>query len=391
MMTNKPKISVIVPIYGVEKYLRQALDSLLAQALHELEIILIDDGSKDDCPVIIDEYAESDGRIIAIHKPNGGYGSACNVGLTRASGEYVVIFEPDDFLEPNMYEWLYNTAREKNLDVIKSPFYTYFDIAGKDPKAVANKWFKSNENPYKKPTGVFTVAEHPEFFCFHPSVWSCLYARKFIEQHKIRIEEIPGAGWTDNLFQVQTFCNAKRIGYVDTPFYYWRLKHEDDAQDLKDWTIPFKRTNTIFTWLKAQGITDENIWACLYKRTFTYFDIVLRIIKPKQLKEVHSSILKILSMMDKQIVQNNKYITQTERHRYYYYHFCHYFYFLKLWRKIREIRSVITTIRRQIISFHCPYFLRVQGGNWHLTLFGIQLGHQIYSRPAWLRLGRGKI
>ena len=99
-----PKISVIVPIYGVEKYLKEAVDSLLNQTMNDLEIILLDDGGKDACPQIIDEYAQKDNRIIAIHKQNGGYGQTMNVGLDRATGEYIAILEPDDYIESKMYD-----------------------------------------------------------------------------------------------------------------------------------------------------------------------------------------------------------------------------------------------------------------------------------------------
>ena len=113
------KVYVIVPIYGVEQFLEEALDSILNQTLNDLEIILIDDGSKDNCPQIIDEYVQKDSRIIAIHKENGGYGAACNLGLEKASGEYIAIFEPDDYIDPKMYEDLYNIAQANNSDIVK--------------------------------------------------------------------------------------------------------------------------------------------------------------------------------------------------------------------------------------------------------------------------------
>ena len=118
-----PKVSVIVPIYGVENYLRECVDSILNQTLKDIEIILIDDGGKDNCPQIIDEYAQKDERIVAIHKPNGGYGQTCNVGLERATGEYVAIVEPDDYIDSKMYEDLYNIATKYNSDIVKSCFY----------------------------------------------------------------------------------------------------------------------------------------------------------------------------------------------------------------------------------------------------------------------------
>ena len=117
------KVSIIVPIYGVEKFLRECVDSILNQSLKDIEIILIDDGGKDNCPQIIDEYAQKDNRIIAIHKQNGGYGQTCNVGLERATGEYVAIVEPDDYIDSKMYEDLYNIACKFNSDIVKSCFY----------------------------------------------------------------------------------------------------------------------------------------------------------------------------------------------------------------------------------------------------------------------------
>ena len=88
---SKPKVSIIVPVYNVEKYLRQCLESVINQTLKEIEIICIDDGSPDNCGAIIDEYAQKDTRIVAIHKENGGYGSALNYGFSIAKGEYIGI------------------------------------------------------------------------------------------------------------------------------------------------------------------------------------------------------------------------------------------------------------------------------------------------------------
>ena len=94
-----PKVSVIIPVYNVEKYLRQCLDSVINQTLKDIEIICVDDGSTDNCPNILDEYAAKDARIKIIHKKNEGYGKAMNVGISHASGEYIGIVEPDDYID----------------------------------------------------------------------------------------------------------------------------------------------------------------------------------------------------------------------------------------------------------------------------------------------------
>ena len=107
-----PKVSIILPIYNVREYLAEALDSVINQTLRDLEIICVDDGSTDGSLDIIREYAAKDPRIVVITGPNGGYGKAMNKGLDRATGDYVGIVEPDDYVIPEMYEELYQTATE---------------------------------------------------------------------------------------------------------------------------------------------------------------------------------------------------------------------------------------------------------------------------------------
>ena len=99
-----PLISVIIPVYKVEPYLRECVDSVLAQTYQNLEIILVDDGSPDNCPAICDEYAEKDARVKVIHKENGGVSDARNTGLQKASGEYIAFVDSDDRIDENLYE-----------------------------------------------------------------------------------------------------------------------------------------------------------------------------------------------------------------------------------------------------------------------------------------------
>ena len=123
----KPKVSVIIPVYNVEKYLAKCIESVINQTLTEIEIICVDDGSTDLCPKILDEYASKDKRIKVIHKENEGYGKTMNIGLDLAQGEYIGLVESDDYILPNMYEILYKKAKENDLDLIKSNFYFFWD------------------------------------------------------------------------------------------------------------------------------------------------------------------------------------------------------------------------------------------------------------------------
>lgn len=116
-MKNEPKISIIVPIYNVEVYLRKCLDSIVNQTYKNLEIILVDDGSPDNCGVICDEYAANDERIKVIHKQNGGVSSARNAGLEIATGEYIGWVDSDDWIELDMFEYLVKNAQTYKADI----------------------------------------------------------------------------------------------------------------------------------------------------------------------------------------------------------------------------------------------------------------------------------
>lgn len=116
---KQPKVSVIIPVYKVEKYLVQCLDSIVGQTLKDIEIIIVDEGDKDACRYIIDHYEQADKRVIAIHEKNGGYGASVNKGFDIAKGEYIGIVESDDFIAPEMYEEMYNYAKKLDADVVK--------------------------------------------------------------------------------------------------------------------------------------------------------------------------------------------------------------------------------------------------------------------------------
>lgn len=112
-----PLISVIVPVYNVEKYLRKCVDSILSQTYQNIEIILVDDGSKDNCSVICDEFAAKDARVRVIHKENGGLSDARNTGIDAAAGEYFGFVDGDDYINPEMYEKLYNAVHSAGADL----------------------------------------------------------------------------------------------------------------------------------------------------------------------------------------------------------------------------------------------------------------------------------
>ena len=220
-MTTKtsPKVSIVVPVYNVERYLGECLDSILAQTLKDIEVIVIDDGSPDNCGKIIDEYTEKDNRIIAIHQKNSGYTTAVNRGIEKARGEYIGIIESDDWIEPNMYETLYLNAKKNKTDVTKGGFWKYNSTL---PKKKQNEYYKnpSNIDLRRAPNGAFKITDWPELLAFHASIWSSIYRADFVK--KIKLKDTAGASYQDFPFMVEVLCRAKRISVVPDAFVHWR-------------------------------------------------------------------------------------------------------------------------------------------------------------------------
>ena len=178
---RRPKVSVLVPVYNVEKYVGMCLDSLLCQTLKDMEIICIDDGSTDNSSAILAEYAKRDSRIIIITKENTGYGASMNLGLSRAKGEYIGIVESDDYALPEMFEQLYIKAQENELEVVKTNYYEVFPGIG-----MQNFIGNLDGLPYGK---TINPLEEMEIFYRAPSIWSGLYKRSFLEKNEILLSE----------------------------------------------------------------------------------------------------------------------------------------------------------------------------------------------------------
>lgn len=118
-------VSVIIPIYKVDVFLKKCVDSVLNQTYNNIEVILVDDGSPDTCPEICDEYAKQDSRVRVIHKCNGGQSSARNAGINIAKGDYITFVDSDDWIDPNAYKNLVSSAVENNLDIVGGGYCYY--------------------------------------------------------------------------------------------------------------------------------------------------------------------------------------------------------------------------------------------------------------------------
>lgn len=216
-----PEVSIIVPTFNVANFISECLDSLLAQSLQDIEIICINDGSTDKTAEILDSYREKDSRIKVIHKTNSGYGHSMNVGLEAATGSYIGIVEPDDFVANDMFEKLHSLAMKHDADVIKSDFFYYFTrenqarTAGKIDRSLTGK--------------VITAKEFPQILRLMPSIWSAIYRREFLKKNQIKFLESPGASYQDTSFAFKTLALAKRIVFTSKAYLYYRQDNENSS------------------------------------------------------------------------------------------------------------------------------------------------------------------
>lgn len=226
-------VSIVVPCCNVEKYLDECLSSIVKQTLKEIEIICINDGSKDKTIDIIKKYAAKDSRIVVVDKPNSGYGDSMNIGFSKARGRYIGIVESDDFIEPNMFEKLYKTAREFDADVVKSNFWFYWSNPERNE---LHEYFKKEECGY-----VICPHEYDNGSLYgrKPSIWSAIYKREFIEKNNISFLPTPGASFQDTSFTFKVYSSAKKMVCLYDSFLHYRQDNENSSVNNADKKIEF--------------------------------------------------------------------------------------------------------------------------------------------------------
>ncbi len=219
----KPKVSVIIPIYNTEKYLRRCMDTVLNQTLKEIEIILVDDESPDNAPQLCDAYAQADSRIKVIHKQNGGLGYARNSGLEIAAGEYAAFLDSDDYVAPDMYERLYTAAKAAAVDVAFCGCY-FVDGAGRAcaiPRPMSNRRY-CGEEVRKILFG--TLGAPPacrEDNVLGMSVWAGIYSLDLIQKEQIRFHSEREYICEDAVFHIDFFRHADSAYLMADPLYYY--------------------------------------------------------------------------------------------------------------------------------------------------------------------------
>jgi len=222
-----PKVSIIIPFYNAMNYLEDCVNSVAAQTLSHIEIILIDDGSTDLSAKIADDFAHTDIRIKVIHQSNSGVSAARNAGLDAATGEYIGFIDADDIAVASMYESLYQTAVEHQVDIVGSGFIKFGVLTDSEIKV---------DSPLEKEKvlvkqDIIDSAVHMHSsgcFCF---IWRFLYSAKLVNGKHIRFDDTIKIG-EDTLFCMECFFNAQTAYIISSALYKYRI-HPDSVMRRK--------------------------------------------------------------------------------------------------------------------------------------------------------------
>ena len=248
----QPKVSVIVPIYNAEKYLRECLDSVVNQTLRDIEIICVNDGSTDYSLGVLKDYEKKDDRIRVFSQENAGAGIARNHGLKHAKGEYVSFVDSDDWLELDALEKTYQNAKVNDSDLV------FFNAIEHYPDRVRNRICFPDNAEYAK--GIFSYKDNRNLVLNSSLVvWNKLHRTKFLRDHNLQFQDFPVN--EDVPFHIQSTLLAERITYVPENLYHYR---RDEPGSLQSTTVKSQKGiailevfKTIESFLTGHGCMDD--------------------------------------------------------------------------------------------------------------------------------------
>lgn len=215
------KISVIVPVYKVEKYLERCVTSIRNQTYENLEIILVDDGSPDNCGKMCDEYAKEDSRIKVLHKENGGLSDARNKGIEGSTGEYIAFVDSDDWLDIDMIEILYKMSKKHDADIAECSYRNMFkDCIREETRCTAEQIVGDN---------IFALEGMLDWKYFKPVAWNKLYHRSVIGD----IRYPKGKLHEDEFTTYKYMYAAKKLVYIDVSKYNYDRSRDDSITGSK--------------------------------------------------------------------------------------------------------------------------------------------------------------
>ena len=265
VMSSGIKVSVIIPSYNVRPYIRECLDSVVAQTLKDIEVIIVDAFSTDGTREIIRDYTASDSRIVMLDDTKGSTGYSNNMAIKEARGEYVAIVESDDYIHPDMLNRLYKLASQYDLDYVKGSYKAYWTQDDGSRVFRTKKPFEDNEkyNKVLNPKTVPLIATGDWY------QWTGIYNRKFLIENNIEYAETKGAAFQDIGFLHLTSTRASRVMYVQEPYYNYCVDREGSSSNsgkrLRNAYFEFKRLFEIEDSQNSDDLTRKMLYARMAK------------------------------------------------------------------------------------------------------------------------------
>jgi glycosyltransferase, group 2 family protein len=301
---NECKLSIIVPVYGVEKYIDKCLNSLVKQSLKEIEIIVVNDGTKDNSQKIIDKYVKKyPDKIKSYIKENGGQGSARNYGLKKATGEYIGYVDSDDFVEKDMYKKLYNKAKENNYDIVVCGNYNVSeDYQNKNIDAFINNYNTDLEN----------------IFFGKMAVWNKIYKRDILIKNKLEFKE---KVWYEDLaFTLKAIMNSNTFAFIDEPLYDYLIREGStmNNSNVKRNLEILEAFNDILSYIQHNKKEEYFSKIEFLAIDHIYISAIVRVLKAEADDKVkRETINKLIDYMNKKFpnYKNNKYINTLSKNR----------------------------------------------------------------------------
>ena len=247
----RPMVSIIVPIYNAEQYLRRCVDSILNQEYTDFEVFLVNDGSTDSSGDICEEYGNKDTRVIVIQKENTGVSDSRNLALDRARGKYLQFLDSDDWITPDATRLFVRAAEEYGCDMVISDFYR---VVG---ERLSPKGDIEEEGVLTREEFAAHMMENPADF-YYGVLWNKLYRRDIVEEHKLRMDT--DISWCEDfMFNLEYIRHARRFYALHTPIYYYVKTKGSLASQGMNLSKTIKMKLTVFTYYKDfyKNVLDE--------------------------------------------------------------------------------------------------------------------------------------
>ncbi len=266
------KVSVIVPVYNVGKYIARCLDSILAQTLHDFEIICVNDGSTDNSQQIIEHYAQFDARVKIINSEHKGLAAARNLGISATSGEYLLFVNSDDYISSLTIDKLYKNATKNNSDVV------IFDFVWKNTtdESYVKTTIKEFKNYYQDTPFSADKMGSLSYKLIPTSAWTKFYKTDLIKD-KIKFEE--DIIYCDIPFWTIVYTSAQRITYITDPLYYYNVGRLDALSAVKDDGVfdiikAYKKTEQVLKDAKLWKKYKDSVYALMMPEFFNKYNMV---------------------------------------------------------------------------------------------------------------------